>query len=234
MYVYLELVNTLDSSLVLVLVPGSLLLSLAQPLLQLTQLPVPLRVRRHILPSVFLNLFLHQNTTACLLALSTSECLARTEDNSCHILPLILLRFFLQEKTTQPVKMSSGFPKLFLQERRIACQDILGNSQALPASVNDSCHILPLVLLDLSLQENSPACRDALHNSQSLSARDGKTLSKRPSCKRRQQHVKMSLMLLDLILQERTTACLNVLLHETTACEDVLDNFQLHEKTTAC
>ena len=62
---YLELVDTLDSSLVLVLVPGSLLLSLAQPLLQLTQLPVPLRVCRYILPSVLFNLFLHQTTTAC-------------------------------------------------------------------------------------------------------------------------------------------------------------------------
>ena len=62
---YLELVNTLDSSLVLVLVPGSLLLSLAQPLLQLTQLPVPLRVCRHVLPTVLLNLFLQQTTTAC-------------------------------------------------------------------------------------------------------------------------------------------------------------------------
>ncbi len=82
MYVYLELVDTLDSSLVLVLVPGSLLLGLAQPLLQLTQLPVPLRICRHILPTVLLNLFLHQRITACQDALSTSEYLAGKEDNS--------------------------------------------------------------------------------------------------------------------------------------------------------
>lgn len=85
MYVYLELVDSLDSCLVLVLVPGSLLLSLAQPLLQLTQLPVPLRVGRHVLPTILLNLFLHQTTTACHHALSTSEYLAGQEDNSSVI-----------------------------------------------------------------------------------------------------------------------------------------------------
>ena len=79
---YLELVDTLDSSLVLVLVPGSLLLNFAQPLLQLTQLPVPLRLCRHILPSVLLNLFLHQRMAAFRDALSTSECLAEREDDS--------------------------------------------------------------------------------------------------------------------------------------------------------
>ena len=55
---YLELVNTLDSSLVLVSVPGGLLLSLSQPLLQLTQGSLPLRVSCCVLPSVLLYLLL--------------------------------------------------------------------------------------------------------------------------------------------------------------------------------
>ncbi len=71
---YLKLVNTLDSSLMLVLVPGSLLLGLTQPLLQLTQFPVPLRVCCHILPSVLLNLLLQQRIIVCLSALFPHEC----------------------------------------------------------------------------------------------------------------------------------------------------------------
>jgi len=107
-YVYLELVDTLDSSLVLVLIPGSLLLSLAQPLLQLTQLPVPLRVCRHVLPSVLLNLFLHKRMTACQDALTTSECPAGTEDSGCHVLPTVLLNLFLQQRII--VCLSALFP----------------------------------------------------------------------------------------------------------------------------
>ena len=55
---HLELVNSLDSSLVLVSVPGRLLLSLSQPVLQLTQRLLPLRVGGCVLPSVLLYLLL--------------------------------------------------------------------------------------------------------------------------------------------------------------------------------